>query len=85
MTPTFNKSDNLDASMYFDNQDNLKLFAKAYFHQAFEDGLTWSIAHNNWSNYRLLLGGSYGSALVTRKIFLEDSPQKNRTVWSRQN
>lgn len=59
LVPTFNKSDNLDASMYFDNQENLKLFAKAYFHQAFEDGLTWSLSHNNWSNYRLLLGGSY--------------------------
>ena len=59
LVPTFNKSDNLDASVYFDNKENLKLFAKAYFHQAFEDGLTWSLSHNNWSNYRLLLGGSY--------------------------
>ena len=59
LVPTANKSDNFDASAYFNSGENLKLFAKAYFHQAFEDGLVWSLSHNNWSNYRLLLGGSY--------------------------
>jgi outer membrane receptor protein involved in Fe transport len=59
LVPTANKSDNFDASAYFNSGENLKLFAKAYFHQAFEDGLVFSLSHNNWSNYRLLLGGSY--------------------------
>jgi len=35
------------------------LLAKAYFHQAYEDGLVWNIAHNQWSSYRMQLGGSY--------------------------
>ena len=39
--------------------ENLKLFAKAYWNQTYEDGLVWTYAHNNWSTYRLLAGGSY--------------------------
>ena len=57
--PTASKADNIDASAYFTPNDKLRLFAKAYFHQAFEDGLVFNIAHNSWSAYRMLLGGSY--------------------------
>src|SRR5262245_45343468 len=57
--PTASKADNVDFSAYFNPSDNLRLFGKAYFHQAYEDGLVFNIAHNNWSAYRFLLGGSY--------------------------
>ena len=57
--PTANKADNIDFAAYFNPTDNLKLFGKAYFHQAYEDGLVFNIAHNSWSAYRFLLGGSY--------------------------
>jgi outer membrane receptor protein involved in Fe transport len=59
LVPTASKADNIDASAYFTPNDKLRLFAKAYFHQAFEDGLVFNIAHNSWSAYRMLLGGSY--------------------------
>lgn len=59
LVPTASKVDNVDFSAYFTPNDRLKLFAKAYFHQAFEDGLVFNIAHNQWSSYRFLLGGSY--------------------------
>ena len=59
LVPTASKADNVDFSTYFTNGDNLKLFAKAYFHQAYQDGLVWSLSHNNWSSYRLLVGGTY--------------------------
>ena len=59
LVPTGSKVDNVSFSAYLDPSDNLKLFAKAYYHQAYEDGLVWYQAHNQWSTYRLLLGGSY--------------------------
>jgi outer membrane receptor protein involved in Fe transport len=59
LVPTASKADNVDFSAYLDPSDQLKLFAKAYFHQAYEDGLVFNIAHNNWSAYRMLLGGTY--------------------------
>ncbi|SJZ80797.1 Outer membrane receptor for ferrienterochelin and colicins [Enhydrobacter aerosaccus] len=59
LVPTASKADNVDFTLHFDSGSNLKLFTKAYFHQAYEDGWVWSLSHNNWSSYRLLLGGSY--------------------------
>jgi outer membrane receptor protein involved in Fe transport len=59
LVPTGSKVDNVSFSAYLTPSDDLKLFAKAYYHQAYEDGLVWYQAHNQWSSYRLLLGGSY--------------------------
>ncbi|MBV8413481.1 MAG: TonB-dependent receptor [Alphaproteobacteria bacterium] len=59
LVPTASKADNVDFSTYLNPTDQLRLFAKAYFHQAYEDGLVWNIAHNNWSAYRMLMGGTY--------------------------
>ena len=59
LVPTASKVDNIDFSTYLTPSENLKLFAKAYFHQAYEDGLVFNIAHNQWSSYRMLVGGSY--------------------------
>src|SRR5882757_4000132 len=59
LVPTASKADNIDAAAYLTPNDSLKLLAKAYFHQAYEDGLVWNIAHNQWSSYRMQLGGSY--------------------------
>ena len=59
LVPTASKADNIDFSTYLTASENLKLFAKAYFHQAYEDGLVFNIAHNQWSSYRMLVGGSY--------------------------
>ena len=50
---------NVTFSTYLTPSDNLKVLAKAYYHQSYEDGLVWTIAHNNWSTYRFLLGASY--------------------------
>ncbi len=59
LVPTASKSDNIAASIFATPSESLKLFAKAYYNQSYEDGLVWQYAHNNWSTYRLLLGGSY--------------------------
>src|SRR5882757_10136304 len=59
LVPTASKADNIAASVFLTPSDKLKLFAKAYFHQAYEDGLVFNIAHNQWSSYRMLVGGSY--------------------------
>jgi outer membrane receptor protein involved in Fe transport len=59
LVATASKVDNVAFSTLLTPSDNLSLFAKAYYHQAYEDGLVWSLAHNQWSSYRLLLGGSY--------------------------
>jgi len=59
LVSTASKADNVSFSTFLTPNDNLSLFAKAYYHQAYEDGLVWSLAHNQWSSYRLLLGGSY--------------------------
>ena len=59
LVATASKVDNVDFSAYLTPNDQLRLFAKAYFHQAYEDGLTWAFAHNSWSAYRMLLGGTY--------------------------
>ena len=59
LVPTASKADNIAASVFLTPSDKLKVFAKAYWNQTYEDGLVWSFAHNNWSTYRLLLGGSY--------------------------
>jgi len=59
LVPTGSKADNVAASVFLTPSDKLKLFAKAYWNQTYEDGLVWTYAHNNWSTYRLLGGGSY--------------------------
>src|SRR5262249_46425193 len=59
LVPTASKVDNVTFSTYLTPNDNLKILAKAYYHQSYEDGLVFSIAHNNWSTYRFLLGASY--------------------------
>jgi len=59
LVPTASKADNVAASVFVTPSDNLKVFAKAYWNQTYEDGLVWTFAHNNWSTYRLLAGGSY--------------------------
>ena len=59
LVATASKADNVAASVFLTPNENLKLFAKAYWNQTYEDGLVWTFAHNNWSTYRLLLGGSY--------------------------
>ena len=59
LVPTASKADNVAASVFLTPSDKLKVFAKAYLNQTYEDGLVWTFAHNNWSTYRLLLGGSY--------------------------
>ena len=59
LVATASKVDNVNFALNAAPSDSLKLFAKAYLHQAYEDGLVWAMAHNQWSSYRLLLGGSY--------------------------
>jgi len=59
LVATASKADNAAASVFLTPNENLKLFAKAYWNQTYEDGLVWKFAHNNWSTYRLLAGGSY--------------------------
>lgn len=59
LVATASKADNIAASVFVTPSENLKLFAKGYWNQTFEDGLVWTFAHNNWSTYRLLAGGSY--------------------------
>ena len=59
LVPTASKADNIAASVFLTPSDKLKVFAKGYFNQTYEDGLVWAFAHNNWSTYRLLLGGTY--------------------------
>jgi outer membrane receptor protein involved in Fe transport len=59
LVPTASKADNVAASAFLAPSDKLKVFAKAYLNQTYEDGLVWAFAHNNWSTYRLLAGGSY--------------------------
>lgn len=59
LVPTASQADNVTFSLYYNPSSDTKLFAKAYYHQAYEDGLVWSIAHNQWSTYRLLLGASH--------------------------
>ena len=59
LVATASKADNIAASVFVTPNDKLKLFAKGYWNQTYEDGLVWTYAHNNWSTYRLLAGGSY--------------------------
>jgi len=59
LVATASKVDNVTFSTYLTPSDNLKILAKAYYHQAYEDGLVWEFAHNSWSTYRFLLGATY--------------------------
>jgi outer membrane receptor protein involved in Fe transport len=73
LVPTASKADNVNFSAFLTPSDSLRLFAKAYFHQAYEDGLVWLIAHNQWSTYRFLVGGSYRFA---------DQSSLNFSTWA---
>lgn len=59
LVPTASRVDNVSFSLNVAPTDRLKLFSKAYLHQAYEDGLVWQLSHNQWSSYRMLVGGSY--------------------------
>ncbi|MBS0549438.1 MAG: TonB-dependent receptor [Proteobacteria bacterium] len=59
LVPTSSKVDNVNVTLNAAPSEALSLFAKAYYHQAYEDGLVWALSHNQWSSYRVLLGGSY--------------------------
>jgi outer membrane receptor protein involved in Fe transport len=73
LVATASKVDDVDFSTYLTPSENLKLFGRAYFHQAYEDGLVFNIAHNQWSSYRMLLGGTYQ---------LEDKSSINFSAWA---
>ena len=68
LVPTASWADNVNFSAYLNPSDSTNLFAKAYFHQASESGLTWQMANNQWSTYRLLLGGTTSSTTSRRSI-----------------
>jgi outer membrane receptor protein involved in Fe transport len=59
LVPTASWVDNVTFSAYLTPDDSTKLFVKGYYHQASESGLTWQMANNQWSTYRLLMGGSH--------------------------
>lgn len=73
LVPTSSLVNNIGFSAYLNPSDKLKIFTKAYFHQAYEDGLVWSLAHNSWSSYRLLAGGTYD---------LSDKSAINFSIWA---
>ncbi|SEO23821.1 Outer membrane cobalamin receptor protein [Rhodospirillales bacterium URHD0017] len=73
LVPTASKADNVAASVFLTPSDKLKVFAKAYLNQTYEDGLVWTFAHNNWSTYRLLLGGSYQ---------IDEKSSVNASAWA---
>jgi outer membrane receptor protein involved in Fe transport len=73
LVPTASKADNVAFSTFLTPSESLKLYAKAYFNQTYEDGLVWSIAHNQWSSYRLLVGGTYE---------LDDRSSINFNAWA---
>jgi outer membrane receptor protein involved in Fe transport len=59
LVATASQVNNVTFSTYLTPSDSLKILAKAYYHQSYEDGLVWNITHNNWSTYRFMLGASY--------------------------
>ncbi|MFI5033999.1 MAG: TonB-dependent receptor plug domain-containing protein, partial [Reyranellales bacterium] len=73
LVPTASWADNVNFSAYLNPSDSTNLFAKAYFHQASESGLTWQMANNQWSSYRLLLGGTHK---------LDDKSSINFSAWA---
>lgn len=73
LVPTASKADNVAANVFLTPSDKLKVFAKAYWNQTWEDGLVWTYAHNNWSTYRLLLGGTYR---------IDDQSSINASGWA---
>ena len=42
LVATASKADNIAASVFLTPNENLKLFAKAYWNQTYEDGLVWT-------------------------------------------
>jgi outer membrane receptor protein involved in Fe transport len=73
LVPTASKADNIAVSSFFTPTENLKIIARASFNQSYEDGLVWNMAHNNWSAYRMQLGGTYT---------LEDKSSINFNAWA---
>lgn len=73
LVPTASKADNVAFSGIFTPSAQTRIFAKGYWHQAYEDGLVWNLAHNNWSSYRLLLGASHQ---------LADKSSINFSAWA---
>jgi outer membrane receptor protein involved in Fe transport len=73
LVPTASWVDNVTFSAYLTPGESTKLFAKGYYHQASESGLTWQMANNQWSTYRLLLGGSHK---------LDDKSSINFSAWA---
>jgi len=73
LVPTTSWADNVTFSTYLTPSDSTKLFAKGYFHQASESGLVWQMANNQWSSYRLLLGGTHK---------LDDKSAINFSAWA---
>jgi len=73
LVPTASWVDNVTFSAYLKPDEDTRLFAKAYYHQASESGLVWQMANNQWSTYRLLLGGS-------RK--LDENSSINFSAWA---
>jgi outer membrane receptor protein involved in Fe transport len=73
LVPTPSWVDNVTFSAYLAPTEATKVFAKGYYHQASESGLTWQMANNQWSTYRLLLGGSHK---------LDDTSSINLSAWA---
>lgn len=73
LVPTANKADNIALNVFMTPSDKLKVFAKGYWNQTWEDGLVWQFAHNNWSTYRLLVGGTYQ---------IDDRSSINASAWA---
>src|SRR4051812_26177786 len=73
LVPTASKADNIAVSTFFTPSESLKIIARASFNQSYEDGLVWNMAHNNWSAYRMQVGGSY---------LLEDKSSINFNAWA---
>ncbi|MBN9091519.1 MAG: TonB-dependent receptor [Reyranella sp.] len=73
LVPTASWVDNVTFSAYLTPGESTKLFVKGYYHQASESGLTWQMANNQWSTYRLLAGGSHK---------LDETSSINFSAWA---
>ncbi len=73
LVPTASWVDNVNFTALLTPSESTRLFAKGYFHQASESGLVWQMANNQWSTYRLLLGGTHK---------LDDASSINFSAWA---
>jgi len=73
LVPTASWVDNVNFSAFLTPAEGTRLFAKGYFHQASESGLVWQMANNQWSTYRMLLGGSHK---------IDDASSINFSAWA---